>query len=523
MKKLLLFLSLSIIVFMGSCKKDGGLGSVELKPITETIKADTLKTIESLQTKTSQYDGESFIFTAEAGSDVTESLQAALNNYKIVYITKPYVISNSISPQSKGSLIGINDAALIASTNTNGLLKSRGVYIDLRNKRYAKIAGVTFKPAVNMLDMARYGNAVILLTNSSNCTIDGNIFDFKFEYAKGMDAIWVTTASNSNVISNNLVKTLGITYCENGSSNNLVKKNHLINSSSNALGGIGNGSEFCYNNEVIDNYIENAGRMGIEDQQKTSGSIIKGNVVIGSGKIPNLGAGLGMGISAVATNSIVENNKVVDAKSYYIEIRGNSNMKAINNEIIDGGTQRGIFVNFVGKSSSPLANLQTLIQGNKITGCLKGIETFGDGTTQLVTIIKNDIINPSFQGINIDLRGLSSSSISILENKIVYNVKSNTSRHGIVTYTTVPSGQQNTKMLINKNNITYNTPSIGGSGYDISLIVQVDKATVSYNTINGYAGGLNYGITNNGAKTTGVTFLGNIVNRSIWNIAQFPS
>lgn len=460
-----------------------------------------------------------FLFKGDPNTDVTAQLQEFLNKYKNVYIDNEYLISTSLTISSDGSLIGINNASLTASTNTTGLLSSRGTYINLDNKHHVKVSGIKLKQNKNLNDEASWGKTVILINNSSNCLIAKNIFDFSFAYSKGIEAVWITGPSSSNnVISENYIKSLGITYCENGASNNAVEKNQLINSHSNALGGIGNGSKPCTNNKVLNNYIENAGRMGIEDQQNTSGTIIKGNNIQGTGALPGIKTGVGMGISAVAKNTIVVGNKITNAKDYYIEVAGKSNISISDNEIYDTGKEKGIFINFVGKS---VTNQTTSIKGNKLVGCLKAIETFGDRTTQSITIEGNHIIDPIITGIDINIGRSVKSSISILENIIIYNTKTNEARYGMVTYTTVASGSQKIDVIVDKNIISYLPSAVGGKGYDIGMIIQFDNAVISNNTINGYSGGLNYGISNNGSITKGVKIIGNTVKAAIWDISKF--
>ena len=460
-----------------------------------------------------------FLFKDDPNTDVTAQLQESLKKYKNVYIDDEYLISTSLTILSGGSLTGIKKASLTATTNTTGLLNSRGTYINIESDDHVTISGIRFKQNKNLTDAAGWGKSVILLTNSSNCLISKNNFDFSFAYSKGIEAVWITgPSSHDNVISENYIKSLGITYCENGASNNTVEKNQLINSHSNALGGVGNGSIPCTANKVLNNYIENAGRMGIEDQQNTSGTIIKGNTIQGTGSKHGIDIGVGMGISAVAKNTIVEGNKISDAKDYYIEVAGKSNITISNNEIHDTGKEKGIFINFVGKSAT---NQTTIIKGNKLVGCLKAIETFGDGTTQSINIEGNNIIDPIITGIDINIGRSVESSISILRNKLTYSNTTNEARYGMVTYTTVESGSQKIDFLVDDNTISYLPTAVGGKGYDIGIIIQFDNAVISNNTINGYSGGLNYGISNNGSTTRGVKIIGNTVKAAIWDVSKF--
>ena len=466
-----------------------------------------------------------YLFDAPSGTDVTVALQAALLVNKVVQINKTYLISNALVIPSGGTLTsgGSKNAILKASNIRLGLLASRAIYINVSNKNAVSILGIKFQPADNMTAQTAYANTVVLLSNSRDCIVKDNTFDFKFAYSKGMCALWVTgPLSIANKISDNIVYTLGITYCENGASNNIIQNNQIINASTNALGGIGNGSSPCTNNQVLNNTITNAGRMGIEDQQNTIGTIISGNTIKGAGKIPGIASGLGMGISAVAKNTVVKQNKITDVKDYYIEVGGNNKISVANNEIIDYGKYSGIFVNFTSNVAYDLSK-QTSIKGNKITGCLKGIETFGTTITQYITIDSNLLIDPVARAINIDAGNSVKSNILINNNSIYYNKQTNTNRYGIVTYTRMSSGKQAYIFKVNGNTITYALNSGIGTGYDISMLIGFDNTSISYNTINGYAGGKNTGVTNNGAITNGVSFIGNIVKLATWNTSQFSN
>jgi hypothetical protein len=489
--------------------------SLEKVPATANMNADTKR---EAATTTAPY-----LFDAPSGTDVTVALQAALTANKTVQINKTYLISDALTIPSGGTLTsgGIKNAVLKASNTRSGLLGSRAIYINISGKNAVSVLGIKFQPALNMTEQSAYANTVILLSNSSNCTIADNTFDFNFLYAKGMSAIWITgPLAVSNKASGNVIKTLGITYCENGASYNIVQNNQLINASSNALGGIGNGTSPCTNNQVLNNTITNAGRMGIEDQQNTVGTIISGNTIIGAGKMPGIALGLGMGISAVAKNTVVKQNKITDVKDYYIEVGGNNNVSVLKNEIYDSGKYSGIFVNFTAKVANDLSK-QTSIKGNSVTGCSAGIETFGLATTQYITIDSNQVIDPVARAINIDAGNSVKSSILINNNTIRYNKPTNASRYGIVTYTRTSSSKQDYTFKVNGNLITYALNAGLGTGYDISMIIGFDNTAVTYNTINGYAGGRNVGVTNNGAITNGVNFIGNTVKLATWNTASF--
>jgi hypothetical protein len=506
-----LWFTLFATLATASCKKE-----LSPTPILSSLTADSVVTSSS-----SMSVGLAYPFKATPGTDVTLALQKALNTYTAVSIDNSYVISNSIQIPTKGSLIGLGNAVLKAASVRSGLLKSRGIYINLTDKSYVTLSKVKFKPAENMTDMSAYANAVILLQNSKFCTVDNNTFDFSFSYSKGMDAVWITgSQSTNNLVSNNFVQSLGITYCENGASYNIVRNNQLIKSHANALGGIGNGTLAATGNQVLNNYIENAGRMGIEDQQNAIGTIIKGNKINGTGKMAGIKGGMGMGISAVAKKTKVQNNSITDATDYYIEVAGRRSITVLDNTLSDNGANKGIFVNFLASPDSDLAQMTT-IQGNIITGCLKAIETFGNATKQYVYIYANKIIDPVTHGVNLDLGNSTNAAITVVANTIAFNKKSDFTRYAIATFTRNPSGLQNNVVIIDKNTVSYVGAAAKGLGYDNALVVTLDNVQVKFNTINGYSGGRNTGVTSNGAKTKGVKFTGNIIKSAIWNIKNF--
>jgi len=466
-----------------------------------------------------------YLFEAPVGTDVTVTLQQALNQHKIVYINKSYLISNSLTIPSGGTLSSgkLGNGILKASNTREGLLNSNGTYINISYANAVSVLAVKFEPADNMVNLSGYRNTVVLLSNSANCTISGNNFDFAFNYAKGMEAVWITGPySRSNIVSNNYINTLGITYCENGASYNIVRRNHIINSHQNALGGIGNGTAACMYNQVLDNTIENAGRMGIEDQRNVIGTVISGNTILGTGKLIGLAAGEGTGISAVAKNTIVENNKITDSKDYYIEVGGSNKLLVANNSIFDTGVCSGIFVNFLG-STIPTAANTTIISKNTIVGCKKGIETFGKASKQYIAIDSNIITNPVTHGINLNFGSSKGSVVTLAGNNITFSNKTSSTRFGIATYSTITSGKQNYIFNVSNNIFTYMGLATKGSGHDDTMLIAVDNAVISNNTIIGYPGGFNIGVTNNGAVTTGVKFITNTVKLASWNIKQFSN
>jgi len=462
-----------------------------------------------------------YFFKSTPGTDVTTALQAALDTYKDVAIDNSYIISNTLAIPSGGSLIGHKNSVLKAASARSGLLSTRGAYINLNAKSFVTVTGIKFQPDANMTNMASYANAVIIIENATNCLIDNNSFDFSFAYSLGMDAVWITGPNcKYNTVSNNYVKTLGITYCENGASFNTIEKNQLINSSANALGGIGNHATiYCTANVIRNNYIENAGRMGIEDQQKTTGNIIEGNTIKGVGLHPAYSDAF-IGISAVATNTFVNGNTIEGALGDLIEVRGKSGNKVVANTGTGNGVCLGVIANFTSTTASDNSNYSTYIADNKFLNCGKGITTFGDGTEQDIEITNNTIIEAANIAIDINTASLLKSRINISNNTIYFNNASATWRTGISTYTTIASGLHKIACTISSNSIHFGVSAGNGNG----IVPIFDGARVLLNSVYGEPGGGTINsITNNAATTTSLQFLGNKSVNASFNIAQFPN
>lgn len=426
-------------------------------------------------------------FKAVSGTDQTAGLQASLTANKNVSIDANYIITSPLVIPSGGSLTG--SGSLKASESSTGLLKSRGIYINETGKDKVTVKGITFQPS-NGMSVNGWATAVILLQGSTNCIVENNVFDFTFSYAKGIDAVWITNSS-FNIVRNNVCKTVGITYAENGSSYNLCENNQIYAANANALGGIGNSKTPNLNNIIRGNYIQDAGRMGLEDQQNSIGSIIQGNVINGTGK----GANDGIGISAVANNTLVLGNSLSGYKQYGIEAGGNCGNRVIDNTLVGNAT--GIIANF----TKAITGDPTLIQNNRIKGATTAIQIFGN--INPVAVIDANTITDAMKGIDLDW-GNGSADIQATNNTFYFNLPTNKTRVGISTFSSLPNGKQSGTRNISGNVMFYSPSAVLGTGTDYGMILATDNTTSQNNSLYGFKKGHMYGITSNGTKPTGL-------------------
>jgi len=470
-----------------------------------------------------------YLFEAAANTDVTTALQTALNNNKDVIINNIYLINTSIIVQSGGSLRGASKNAVLKATETGrtGKLVTRAVYIDLDTQNNVTINNIKFQPASNMVNRTGLSNngysaACISMIGASYCNISDNNFDFSYGYSLGIDSCWLSGAQCLfNVVENNYCKTTGITYADDAASYNIVRGNKIINANENAMGGIGN-NPTLYNigNQVTDNYIENSGRMGIEDQQRSTGTIIARNVINGVGKHPPYSNSF-IGISTVGYNSMVMSNRVSGAKKDSIEVGGRRGHKVLFNDINnDVDTVVGIIVNFTSTTTSALEALafSTLIEGNRIYSGAKGITTFGSGTVQEITISDNTIIDPTQTGIDTDCGTKDTGSFNVTGNKIFFYVNSAVQRAGFGHFSNVATTLQKFHYLYERNVV-----SVVGTGVVTGFRITTDNVKCFNNSVHGN-GATTYSFSSNGATTTGTKFLGNnIENCNVNQYLNFPN
>jgi len=107
--------------------------------------------------------------------------------------------------------------------------------------------------------------------------------------------------------------------------------------------------------------------MGIEDQQRSTGTVIEYNIVNVTGANPSYVLGEGSGISVVGYNSIVRYNDITAAKDDYIEVGGKKNHTILGNTINGSGNRIGISVNYYETEANLLfPGYRTIISKNKI-------------------------------------------------------------------------------------------------------------------------------------------------------------
>jgi hypothetical protein len=373
--------------------------------------------------------------------------------------------------------------------------------------------------------LSGWGDACISIYNSTNSVIEDNTFQFDQKYGiLGVEAVWVSGPKTKNTqIRNNVIHGLGIKYAENGASFTIVENNKIINAHSNALTANGNSDAMISGCKIINNYIENAGRMGIEDWGLVDGSLIEGNTVQGTGKDPAQ-THEGLGISAVGTNTKVNKNKIYDAQIFYLEIGGNHNITAEDNVISDiSGKATGVILNFTGKVPKPLTESFSRLSGTLIENCDKAVMVFGSNNPRCA-VTGNILRNVKTRGVSIE--GDSPIfDIEVSDNQFIVDQPTAVFRSMINTYTNLPSGTTNQKLRVLRNKITYAKTADGGLGFDLTLLVLADHAQIIENEVIGNnikSGGYPvYAISGNGGNAIGLTITRNIIQGSLVDLKGY--
>lgn len=397
----------------------------------------------------------------------------------------------------------------------SGTLLNRGWYFNIQNLRSDWIINLNFAPPTEAFQLGAWANAIIYIKNSQYTSLQYNKFNFNQPYQHtGVEAIWVDGPSSfQTFINHNTCNTVGIEYAEYGASGTICQFNTINNSHSNALSADGNGGVYCTKNLVMYNTINNAGYNGINDYGLVDGTLIRGNVINGSGKSPSEGA-LGEGIQAVAVNTIVSLNTIRDAMAEYIEV-GFCNKKIDSNTIVDTKlVSEGIVVNTTTASNQPNATSSTtILDHNNITGCHNAIELIG-GYTPSVLITGNRITNPRAVGIDI-ISNASSYNLTVIGNTLNFTNPNIQGRQGIVTYATPITNSQ--LVALTNNTITYATTANGGASRETAIATSTNNVNLTGNIVTGNyvtsSGGLEIAAMNSGANTyTGYTFTNNLFN-----------
>jgi hypothetical protein len=430
-----------------------------------------------------------FLLKSTLNTDITTSLQSALNTYTEVVIDGSpgqYLINSTLTIPSNVVLRGINNAIITCGNSPTGTLSTLMRYLLLTNND-CTVSNITFKPSsAGFPSLGGYSTSAIYVQGArnivTNCT-----FSFSFAYGNDVYGVWCDgSAALYNKILFNKCTTVGIQYAENSASYTLCEGNLVINAGTDGLQGTGNGgaSAPCRNNIVKDNILIGSGFSGIEDQQYIDGTIIMNNVIINSGQAPTAPAnGQGMGISTVGTNSQVIGNEINGYLNYGIEV-GRGLLVEGNTITESTGLQYGIFVNQIYSPTSVQA-LGTSVINNNITGCSTSIETEGNIYTYL-NIQGNTLKDFVYVGINVASTG-ADTSVNITNNTLILTspntVGSGNLQKGITSDST-PLTTNFGYIRVCNNTINYLTSAAGGTGNEVSFIPGHAGTLVENNVVN---------------------------------------
>lgn len=413
-------------------------------------------------------------------ADDTKGLQQIVNDSAKVYLKAgKYLISETIILPKGVQLIGQEGTIIIAGANSKNTLLQHGRFLSIINSDGVLIQNITFQQAATSFAFAEWNNACIFILNSKGTKVDHCVFDFKLPYGiTGMEAVWISgTESKQNVISKNVIHTLGIKYAENGADGTLVAYNVINQSYSNALTANGNhSSDEVENCKVIGNVISMAGRMGIEDWGNTTGSIIEANKIDGTG-MDSTQKHDGIGISAVGVNVAIKNNSVSHSRLYAIEARGNYGVNIVENVILENPMSTGIILNYT--FATPKLNLATAnVEGNHMEKCEKGVHIFGDYEGDIV-IRKNEFRDITTKSISLESNAVNF-KLDLLENQFFYTTKANTDRYSYFSYTKYKPGEAKQIVIASGNSVVYTTSAAGGKGIDFGFVIRTDHTTIDH-------------------------------------------
>ncbi|RZJ68392.1 MAG: hypothetical protein EOO47_24685 [Flavobacterium sp.] len=339
-----------------------------------------------------------------------------------------------------------------------------------------------------------------------------------------MEAVWVSgTESTKATLKKNIINSLGIRYAENGSDSTLVELNILNNAYSNALSATGSHpNDMIKGCKILQNKIFNAGRMGIEDWGNTTGTIIQGNIINGTGKDP-VQAFEGIALSAVGRRTTVMNNVIQNGKLYGIEVRGNYGVQVTGNRIEFAPSETGIILNYTfisPEADLPVAN----VSNNSISGTSIGMHIFGDNESN-ANIRNNTFINTKSKSISIE-SGASKYLINLSNNKISFSEPNDGDRFAIFSYTKFESGKVNQILKMSADTIIFSTTAVRGKGVDFGLVIRTDDAIIDnlrvFANDNKNANGVQVNaITALGATPRNITFNHNLVHGGLVDLKGF--
>lgn len=518
---------LMLLVSLLSCKKDANIVSSLEKPDTSALRsamvttATTVAVVKDTIPPTTAVNVKTYGALGDGVHDDTQAIQNAINAKSVLVFTKgTYIINKTLVMRSGVSIYGTNGATIKAGPSMSGTLLISGRYFSLNSVSGSSVVNLKFLPSTKNFTPGAWANAVFYISNSPKNSFKYNIITFNQAYnASGIEGFWVSGAgSTNNFIGYNKLYTAGMEYAESGASYNIIIGNTIQNAHSNGLSSHGNSTIYCKSNQVINNTVINAGHMGIEDWGKVDGTLLKGNVVSGTGKSPSESAD-GMGMSLVGINTVAVLNTLSDAKLMYMEIGGNHNCRIDSNLINDAASLiPGIVVNFRGSTPANTRAASSKVGYNTIYNCWEGISVEGD-YTPAATIIGNKIYNSKYIAINVNSN--SSFNVNVTANNIIYSKPNVQSRNAIVVYSTKLSSAQ---IITETNNtITYNTSANGGAMREIALLVAINNINFTGNKVIGNnikAGGIKVsGISANGNKFTGITLVNNSFSGALVELA----
>lgn len=459
-------------------------------------------------------------------TDDTKAIQAAINAETVITLSKgTFIINKTLEMRSGVKIYAATGATLKGGSSITGTLLTNGRYINFTNDDNCLINNLTFAQASKAYKLSAWYNSVIFVNHSKNIEIKYNTFSFTLPYNRsGLMGVWVSgEGSSDNLVKGNTMNNVGIEYCEDGASNTTVDGNTIKHAPHCGIVGHGNTPTYCTGNVIVNNIIENSGTMGIEDWGNIDGTIIRNNIITGTGK--NAATKVdGMGISVVGVNARVVGNKITDAQTYYIEAASNRNQYIDSNIINDvEGRAIGIIVNVRDSLAARSANNGSIVCNNTITGTDMAISIFGDNVHH--SVVKNNTIkNPGAKGIYID-SAAPTYDLDILNNNISFTTPNSRYRRAIESYTNLEPNTSNQNLTIDNNVITYSSSASGGSGVETGIMLNTDNTTVSNNIVNGNditAGGSKvWGISGNIAKIFNLTLINNTITGAIVDLNDF--
>jgi hypothetical protein len=515
-KFIIVTLNFSLLLILLSCSKTNG----ELAQILPVGPAGDVNN--------SAHTYETYGLIGDGVTDNTAALQKLIDDRSEIYLKGgTYIINATINLKAKLKFYGEATTVIKAGNKMSGTLLNNGRYFFGNAADELVVSRITFAQSDQAYQWSDWNNACIYLLNSKSTIIENSVFDFHLPYAKiGMEAVWISgTGSANNTIKGNKITTLGIKYAENGADGTIVERNILNNPFSNGLTANGNHAiDYSSGCQVLNNTILNAGRMAIEDWGLTTGSLIKGNVITGSGNDPDQAID-GIALSAVGIEVKVIGNTISDSKIYAIEVRGNYNVVVSSNIILDNPESTGVILNYTFPVPAAIQRpLAAAITGNKFSKSDIGIHVFGDYEANAL-IQSNTFTNIIAKGISIE-SGAATYKLDIEKNHFNYTVSTPKERFGVFSYTRHSPGTANQIINLVADTISYAASASAGAGFDLGFVIRTDKASIVNSVVEGnnnksLSGAAVNAITAFGAKPINVKFTNNKVYGAVVDLTGF--